>query len=106
VKRIILVLCLMPRLAAADPAADGKQIVLHGNANGAMPCAACHGADGAGNPAMGVPALAGLPATAITAYLKNFAAGAGGNMTMPYIAQALSPAETVDVATYFAGLKK
>ncbi len=104
-KSLLAVLLLLPCLALAAPP-DGKNIVLHGNDNGAMPCAACHGADGAGNTSIGAPALAGMPATEIETYLKQFAAGDGGNMTMHYIAQALSPAETVAVANYFAGLKK
>ena len=96
---------LLPAAAlAATP--DGKTIVLQGNQNGAIPCAACHGANGAGNTAIGAPALAGLPAGVIEGDLKQFAAGAGGNATMQYIAQALSPDETTAVANYFAGLKK
>jgi cytochrome c553 len=98
-------LVLLPGLAAAS-APDGQQIVLHGNDNGAMPCAACHGANGAGNSSIGAPALAGMPAAEIEGWLKNFASGNGGNATMQYIAQALSPAETAAVADYFAGLKK
>jgi cytochrome c553 len=83
---------------------DGQQIALHGNDNGALPCAACHGVEGQGNPSIGAPRLAGLPAATIESYLKQFASGAGGNATMQNIAQALSPAETAAVATYFAGL--
>ena len=103
--RLSLLLALLP-VAALAAAPDGKTIVLHGNDNGAMPCAACHGANGAGNTSIGAPALAGLPAGAIESALKQFAAGEGGNATMQYIAQALSPAETVAVADYFANLKK
>ena len=102
-KRLVVALALTPALALAAP--DGQRIVLHGNDNGAMPCAACHGADGAGNASMGAPALAGLPAPVIVANLKNFAAG-NGNPTMQYIARALSPDEMSAVAGYFAGLKK
>ncbi len=100
---LTLVPALIPALALAAP--DGQQIVLHGNDNGAMPCASCHGADGAGNASMGAPALAGLPAAVIVAKLKNYAAG-NGNQTMQYIAKALSPDEMTAVAGYFSGLKK
>jgi cytochrome c553 len=96
---------LLPGLAFAD-SPDGQQIVLHGNANGALPCAACHGVRGQGNAAMGAPALAGLPAATIEAALKSFASGDSGNETMQYIAQALSPAEITAVAAYFSGLPK
>jgi cytochrome c553 len=78
------VLSLLPCLAFAAPP-DGKNIVLHGNDNGAMPCAACHGVNGAGNTSIGAPALAGMPATEIETYLKQFAAGDGDSQTMHYI---------------------
>ncbi len=99
----LLALLLLPAAAlAASP--DGQQIALHGNDNGALPCAACHGVQGQGNASIGAPRLAGLPAAQIETYLKQFAGGAG-NATMQSIAQALSPAETGAVAAYFAGLK-
>jgi len=95
---------LFPAAALAGTP-NGRQIALHGNDNGALPCAACHGVQGQGNASIAAPRLAGLPATAIETYLKQFASGAGGNATMQSIAQALSPAETNAVADYFAGLK-
>jgi len=101
----VWVLAFLPGFAAAAPP-DGKDIALHGNQNGALPCAACHGANGAGNPSMGAPALAGLPASVIQAALLQFAAGHGGNAMMQNIASALSPAEMAAVAGYFAGLKR
>jgi cytochrome c553 len=101
--RFLFLACLLPCAAFAAP--DGEQIALHGNANGALPCAACHGVQGQGNPSIGAPRLAGLPAAVIEGYLKQFAAGNGGNAVMQNIAQSLSPAETAAVAGYFAGLK-
>jgi cytochrome c oxidase subunit II len=41
-------------------------------------CAACHEADGAGNPEIQAPAIAGLPQWYIEAQLQNFQAGARG----------------------------
>jgi len=102
--RFLLLACLLPAAAFAQTP-DGRQIALHGNDNGALPCAACHGVQGQGNASIGAPMLAGLPAAVIEGYLKQFAAGNGGNAVMQGIAQALSPAETVAVATYFAGVK-
>jgi cytochrome c553 len=102
-KRLILVVCLLPMTALAA-APDGNQIFLHGNSNGALPCAACHGQKAEGNPSIGAPKLAGLPAAAIETYLAQFANGQGGNATMQFIAQALSPAETKAVAAYLASL--
>jgi cytochrome c553 len=95
---------LLLLLAAAAP--DGQQIALHGNGNGALPCAACHGVHGQGNVAMGAPALAGLPAGAIEAALAQYKAGHGGTALMQRIAASLSPAETASVAAYFSGLPK
>jgi cytochrome c553 len=100
----VLLLVLLPAIAWAAP--DGQQIVLHGNDNGALPCAACHGASGAGNAATGAPALAGMPAGAIAAALANMAQGQSGTPLMQSIAKALSPAEIRAVAGYFAALPK
>jgi len=103
-KIFLLALLLAPASALAQPS-QGQQIALHGNNNGALPCAACHGVQGQGTPSIGAPRLAGLPAATIESYLKQFASGAGGNATMQNIAEALSPSETASVADYFAGLK-
>ena len=88
-------------LAAAAP--DGKQIVLHGNSNGALPCAACHGVNGQGNASIGAPVLAGKPEGAIVSALNTLANSQGGG-PMPGIAKALTPQEKQAVAAYFAGL--
>jgi cytochrome c553 len=90
--------------AFADPL-DGKQIFLHGDGAGAMPCAACHGVDAGGNTSIGAPKLAGLAVGVIKSALAQFANGEGGNASMQYIAQALSPAETDAVAGYLSSLK-
>jgi cytochrome c553 len=102
---LLAALLVLPRLGAAA-ATSGEQIVLHGNDNGALPCAACHGATGAGNPATGAPALAGLPAGVIEAALATMAKGQSGTALMQSIAAALSPADRQAVAQYFAGLPK
>ncbi len=81
---------------------DGRQIALHGNANGALPCAACHGVNGQGNASIGAPKLAGLPAGVIVGALQNFSKGQGGNAMMQNIAGALSPAEMQAVGAYFS----
>lgn len=41
-------------------------------------CVPCHGDDGAGKPALGAPAIAGLPAWYVEAQLKSFQAGYRG----------------------------
>jgi len=83
----------------------GADIFAHGNENGAMPCAACHGVRAQGNASIGAPKLAGLPAASVKDDLARFAKGEGGNATMQYIAQALSPAETDALAQYISSLK-
>jgi cytochrome c553 len=90
-------------LAAAP---DGKTIFLHGNSNGAMPCAACHGMQAQGNAATGAPKLAGLPDGVIKTDLAQFADGEAGNATMQFIAQALSAQEIAAVAKYLSSLPK
>jgi cytochrome c553 len=98
---VLLACSLWPSLALAD----GKSIFLHGNNNGALPCAACHGMDAGGNISTGAPKLAGLPAAVIEAALASYAKGNGGNALMQSIAQSLSPAETAAVAGYLSSLK-
>jgi cytochrome c553 len=99
----LAVFMLLPSLAwGAAP--DGQQIFLHGNGNGALPCAACHGAQAQGNPIIGAPKLAGLPAATITAALAQIATGQSGNAIMQSIARALSPEDVQAVALYVAGL--
>ena len=97
-----VVTMIAPALAAPP---DGQQIFLHGDGAGAMPCAACHGVNAGGNTSIGAPKLAGLPVGVIKSALAHFANGEGGNASMQYIAQALSPAETDAVASYLASLK-
>ena len=104
-KRLVLVFTLLPAAVFAA-APDGRQIFLHGNANGAMPCAACHGIGAEGNSATGAPKLAGLPEGVISSDLAQFANGEGGSATMQFIAQALSPAEAQAVAQYLSSLQK
>jgi cytochrome c553 len=104
--KILVLLCVLLPAAALAAAPDGNAIFLHGNDNGAMPCAACHGEQAKGNPATGAPQLAGLPAGVITADLAQFANGESGNATMQFIAQALSPAEAAAVAQYLSSLPK
>lgn len=91
-------------LGAAAP--DGKSIALHGTKDGALPCKACHGDHFQGNPSIGAPALAGLPAIETYRSLAAIAMGnKGHNFVMRNIALSLTPAEREAVAKYFAGLK-
>lgn len=100
----LFVALLLPGLAFAN-GPDGATIFLHGNDNGALPCAACHGVNAQGNASIGAPKLAGLPVDVVKALLARFANGQGSNVTMQNIAQSLSPSETDAVAGYLASLK-
>ena len=100
---MFLLTTALPALAAAP---DGKTIAEQGNGHGATACVACHGQTFGGNPAIGAPALAGLPAATIEAKLVHYAGPAGHNPMMTPIATALTPAERDAVATYLASLPK
>lgn len=110
----VCILTLLPGAAAAAPgaAADpdlghesiGWAIARSGNGNGATPCAVCHGMDGSGRPASGVPRLAGQDPTYLTKQLKDFQLGARGHFTMEPVARTLSEADIQAVVSYYAGL--
>lgn len=106
--KTLLLLAAAILLAAAAPAGDaarGRQIVTHGTASGALPCAVCHGTDLAGNAAIGAPPIAGLQAPIVLKALDAIAAGRQGtNYVMRNIAHALDPRQRADIAAYLAGL--
>jgi len=83
-------------------AADGRALAVNGNGKGALPCVACHGAQGEGQPAAGFPRLDGLNAIYIRQQLDDFADGKRNNDIMRPIAGALSPDERQAVATFYA----
>ncbi|HEX5961596.1 MAG TPA: c-type cytochrome [Rhodanobacteraceae bacterium] len=90
--------------AAGAATPDAAQIVAAGNGRGALPCASCHGADGAGQAAAGFPRLAGLDAAYLQHQLDSFADGTRTNATMAPVANALDAAERHALAAYYAGL--
>lgn len=90
--------------ATAGTEPDGATIARQGNGHGVAPCAACHNADGSGQPAAGFPRLAGLPAAYLLKQLDDFASGARRNATMQPVASGLSPAERAIMAGYYSKL--
>ncbi|HEX7391286.1 MAG TPA: c-type cytochrome [Acidiphilium sp.] len=70
----------------------------------AAQCAACHQADGMGNPAVGFPALAGQPADYLEQQLYAFKHGTRQNQMMAGFAKGLNATERKAVATYFSQL--
>lgn len=67
---LLLVYCVSQASLAAAPAKDGKTLY--------TTCAACHGAKGEGNRALGAPNIGGMDAWYLTAQLENFATGKRG----------------------------
>lgn len=91
-------------LPLAGLALDGATIAQQGNGKGAVACLACHGADGAGQPAAGFPRLAHLDAKYLKHQLDSFADGSRASATMEGTAKALSDEERLAVANYYASL--
>ncbi|AZF11027.1 Cytochrome c4 [Pseudomonas sp. R2-37-08W] len=75
-----------------------------GSQPGAMPCVACHGADGLGLAAAGFPRLAGLPAQYVRRQLSDFASGARSNPVMQPLAKALTDAEIAALSEAVAAM--
>ncbi len=84
--------------------AAGLDIVLHGSAPERPGCAACHLQNGAGQPDVGIPRLAGLTSSYIESQLAYFAKGERRNTAMAPYARMLSPAQRQDVTDYYASL--
>ena len=87
----------------------GEQVYKGGNnATGVAACAACHGPNGAGNPAANFPSLHGQHVTYIKNQLNSFRKGERANdagKMMRNIATGMTDVEIDAVAEYIAGLK-
>jgi cytochrome c553 len=108
-----LVRCILALLLAATAAAHaedrsalaaGRQIAEQGVLLGHAACAACHLGNGAGQPEVGIPRLAGLHLAYLDQQLSYFAAGARRNAVMHAYARMLTPAQREQVAAYYATL--
>lgn len=107
-RRLVLpVMAMLVGAAGAAPGAStGAAIVAHGAPGGITPCKVCHGMQLQGNPAIGAPALAGLPESAVQTALSAIAAGKqGNNFLMHRIARTLTPVQRNDIAAYLSSLK-
>lgn len=103
-ERVLVGSALMLLLGNAS-ALDGKKIFTEGGSQpGAMPCVACHGADGAGLAAAGFPRLAGLPAPYLRKQLEDFKRGSRANPVMQPLATALTDAEIDAVSQALAAM--
>jgi cytochrome c553 len=85
-------------------AADGKDIVASGTPGRAASCSPCHGQNGQGQPATGVPRLAGLNAQYLERQLESFKDGTRKNRIMLMIASDLSDDDKKALANYYAGV--
>lgn len=89
-----------PAFAASTP--DAATIAAHGNGRGATACASCHGKDGGGRAAGGVPRVAGLDAAYLERQLDSFADGSRNVPAMATIAKSLTGAQRHALAEYYA----
>lgn len=86
-------------------ALEGNKIFTEGGSQpGAMPCVACHGADGMGMAAAGFPRLAGLPATYLRKQLEDFKRASRSHPVMEPVAKALTDAEIDAVSQALAAM--
>lgn len=86
-------------------ALEGNKIFTEGGSQpGAMPCVACHGADGLGMAAAGFPRLAGLPAAYLRKQLEDFKRASRSHPVMQPVAKALTDAETDAVSQALAAM--
>lgn len=103
----VVAACALAAAALAAPTAhamDAAQLATQGNGKGAPPCLGCHGADGGGQAAAGLPRLAGLDASYLHRQLDSFADGTRDNPVMKPVATALTTDERQALAGYYSQL--
>ena len=100
-----------PRAVADASLVDkGQALYRGGNKDEGTPaCMACHGPNGAGNPAASYPSLSGQYAIYTTAQLKAYASGErksdGATKVMRDIAKSMDDDDMIAVASYIQGLR-
>ena len=82
----------------------GHRIAVQGVLPERPSCSSCHQENGAGQPDVGIPRLAGLTSAYIAAQLEYFATGARHDSAMSPYAAMLTPLQRQAVANYFASL--
>ncbi len=98
------------RIGATAPeyAEQGEKIYRYGNAETGVPaCMACHGPNGAGNPAAMYPSLSGQHAAYTATQLRAFRSGErsnDANKAMRVVAERMTDAEIKAVSEYIQGL--
>ncbi|MFT8776449.1 MAG: c-type cytochrome [Gluconacetobacter liquefaciens] len=100
-----VLLAAQPSHAADTPdAAAGRTIAETGVLTGHVGCSACHLMNGAGQPDVGIPRLAGFSAAYLEQQLGYFATDKRRNSWMAPYARMLTQKQMQDVAAYYAGL--
>jgi cytochrome c553 len=84
--------------------ARGAAIAAQGVAAGVPACAQCHAYNGASDGSGAFPRIAAQPAYYLEKQLRDYTSGVRANAVMTPIAKALSPADTTDVAAYYASV--
>ena len=95
---------LAPAIGDEPTFATGYRIAVHGVSPERPSCSSCHQQNGAGQPDVGIPRLAGLNSSYIAAQLEYFATGARHDPVMSPYAAMLTPVQRQAVADYFASL--
>lgn len=89
---------------AANLAPSVRSIDHQGEENRAKTCSACHGANGMGQSATGIPRLAGLNAAYLVQQLDDFVGGTRQSSVMAPIAKALNQGQRETLAAYYSEL--
>jgi cytochrome c553 len=95
---------LAPAIGDQPSTAAGCRIAVNGVSPERASCASCHQQNGAGQPDVGIPRLAGLSSSYIAVQLEYFATGARKDPVMAPYAAMLTPVQRQAVADYFASL--
>lgn len=82
----------------------GRAIALNGSRPEHAGCAACHMENGAGQPEVGIPRLAGSSASYLAEQLSYFATGRRRNTAMTPYARMLTARQRQEVADFYASL--
>ncbi|MDR3523420.1 MAG: c-type cytochrome [Acetobacteraceae bacterium] len=108
--RVAIVALTLAAVAVASASAGesdvavGRMIAAQSLIPGRVACAACHMENGAGQPDVGIPRLAGLDARQLEEQLAYFAKGERRSAAMAPYAVALNNTQRRQVAAYFASL--
>lgn len=103
-ERMLMGSALLLMLSNAHALEGNKIFTAGGSQPGAMPCVACHGADGLGMAAAGFPRLAGLPAAYLRKQLEDFKRASRSHPVMEPVAKALTDAEIDAVSQALAAM--